>query len=156
MNSQEILDAHHKALDETIAALKAENERLRAGLRALIVGYVGTLENGRERILFLGGECDSVEVMERGDPHLIRAKALLITDAGTAQPNAECSSCGQFYVATLGHVCPAAGIPEWTPACKVDSCYNVPKKNGYCGRHWAETAEALDEQERAADLGDGK
>jgi hypothetical protein len=46
-------------------------------LRALMRGYVNTLENGRDRILFLGGECDSVEDMERRDPHLDEARAAL-------------------------------------------------------------------------------
>jgi hypothetical protein len=37
-------------------------------------GYVNTLEAGRDRIASLGGECDPVDVMEHGDPHLRKAR----------------------------------------------------------------------------------
>ncbi len=63
--------------DATIAALRAEVEGLQQEMRALYRAYVGTLENGRDRIIFLGGECDSLERMEEGDPALIRARAAL-------------------------------------------------------------------------------
>lgn len=55
----------------------AEIERLRAALRDLCRAYVGLLESGRDRITSLGGDCDSVEKMETGDPALIAAKAAL-------------------------------------------------------------------------------
>jgi hypothetical protein len=58
-------------------AAEAENANLREGLRQLIRGYVNTLENGRDRIVSLGGQCDPLEVMERDDPHLRAARALL-------------------------------------------------------------------------------
>lgn len=51
--------------------------KLEAGLRKLIHDYVCLLESARDRIKMLGGECDDVPTMERGDPALIRAKALL-------------------------------------------------------------------------------
>lgn len=65
-----------KAAD-TIEAQSAELQRLREALRNLIRGYVNTLENGRDRIMFLGGECDPVDVMERNDIHLRAARAAL-------------------------------------------------------------------------------
>jgi hypothetical protein len=57
--------------------LAAENARLREALEALIRGYVNTLESAFDRIKFLGGDCDPVDVMERNDPHLRAAKAAL-------------------------------------------------------------------------------
>lgn len=58
-------------------ALKADNERLRTGLKNLIRGYVNTLEFARERIKDFGGDCDPVSVMEARDPHLRAARAAL-------------------------------------------------------------------------------
>ena len=56
----------------------AEREAdLVGALRRLYRGYVITLESGRDRITFLGGECDPVERMENGDPFLIEARAAL-------------------------------------------------------------------------------
>lgn len=50
---------------------------LKKGLKDLIRAYVNTMENGRDRIVYLGGQCDPVDVMERGDPYLREAKKLL-------------------------------------------------------------------------------
>jgi hypothetical protein len=52
-------------------------QRLEQALRDLIRSYVCVLENGRDRILMLGGDCDPVDVMERGNPYLNKAKAAL-------------------------------------------------------------------------------
>ncbi len=52
-------------------------EALRKGLKRLILAYVNLLEIGYDRIIACGGTCDPVDVMERGDPALIEAKALL-------------------------------------------------------------------------------
>jgi len=46
-------------------------------LIALYRGYVNTLQAGRDRIIFLGGECDTVEKMEASDPWLISARAAI-------------------------------------------------------------------------------
>ena len=48
-----------------------------AALRDLYRGYVRLLESGRDRIIDFGGECDSLEVMEKGDPALIHARAAI-------------------------------------------------------------------------------
>ena len=45
--------------------------------RILYTAYVSCLETGRDRILDLGGDCDSVDVMEKGDPALRRARAII-------------------------------------------------------------------------------
>jgi hypothetical protein len=60
-----------------VDALRAEVGRLREALAALYRGYVNTLEVGRDRIIDLGGACDPVDVMERGDPWLRAARAAL-------------------------------------------------------------------------------
>lgn len=43
---------------------------LEKALKYLMRHYVGQLENARDRIVSLGGQCDPVDVMEQGDPHL--------------------------------------------------------------------------------------
>lgn len=50
-----------------------EDELLKA-LKDLSRAYVRLLESGRDRIMALGGDCDPVDVMERGDPYLANAK----------------------------------------------------------------------------------
>lgn len=54
-----------------------EIERLRAALSDLCRAYVRLMEAGRDRIIDLGGTCDTLEKMETGDPYLIAAKAAL-------------------------------------------------------------------------------
>lgn len=48
-----------------------------AELRRLYVAYVRLLESGSDRIRDLGGSCDPVDVMERGDIDLRRVRELL-------------------------------------------------------------------------------
>lgn len=55
---------------------KAHNEQSVA-FHALYRAYVSLLEAGRDRIMSLGGTCDTVEVMENGDPALIAAREAL-------------------------------------------------------------------------------
>ncbi len=71
------------SLSARIEALEAENERAHKMLARLYQGYVNTLETGRDRIIFLGGSCDPVDVMEAGDPVLIAARAALSRRATT-------------------------------------------------------------------------
>ena len=61
----------------TIIALLDELDASKAMVRKLYQGYVNTLEAGRDRILALGGQCDSVEVMEEFDPVLRAARAFV-------------------------------------------------------------------------------
>ena len=67
-------DAAALAIQRAFAEREAD---LVGALRRLYRGYVITLESGRDRITFLGGECDPVERMENGDPFLIEARAAL-------------------------------------------------------------------------------
>ena len=74
------LAAARAMLSATGAALAEATKRimvLEAALRGLYRGYINTLENGRDRIIFLGGECDPVDRMEEGDPSLIAARVAL-------------------------------------------------------------------------------
>ncbi|HEV2540245.1 MAG TPA: hypothetical protein VGU03_11110 [Frateuria sp.] len=52
--------------------------------RDLYRAYVRVLEAGRDRITSLGGDCDSVEDMERTDPSLIVARRTLLAAAPSA------------------------------------------------------------------------
>ncbi|KGP01106.1 hypothetical protein JT27_15010 [Alcaligenes faecalis] len=61
----------------TLAQQPVSGAGLREALRHLIRGYVNLMENGRDRILFLGGQCDPVDVMEASDPWLKSARAAL-------------------------------------------------------------------------------
>ena len=58
----------------------AEIERLRSALKDLSRAYVSMMETGRDRIIALGGDCDPVDVMERGDPYLRKAREALSGD----------------------------------------------------------------------------
>lgn len=51
-------------------ALRAENARLVEVAKELRRAYVRLLEAARDRINDLGGDCDPIDVMERGDPDL--------------------------------------------------------------------------------------
>jgi len=51
--------------------------QLEGALRKLCLGYVNLLETGRDTILFYGGKCDPVDVMEAADPYLREARAAL-------------------------------------------------------------------------------
>ena len=57
---------------------------LHVALKGLYRAYVNTLESGRDRIISLGGDCDSVDRMEEGDPALIRARAAIAKVRGAA------------------------------------------------------------------------
>jgi hypothetical protein len=46
-------------------------------LKKLMLAYVNLMENGHDRIVSLGGSCDPVDVMEKGDPYLRRAREFL-------------------------------------------------------------------------------
>ena len=69
-------------MDETavVAQVVAQAERVRVLREALINlrrAYVRLLENGRDRIRMLGGECDPVDKMEQADPDLRDAAAAI-------------------------------------------------------------------------------
>jgi hypothetical protein len=79
-------NANHERFEREWYLRGDENERLRASLKDLIRQYVNMLESARDQIIALGGDCDSVDVMERGDPYLRKAReALGSADAATGE-----------------------------------------------------------------------
>ena len=78
----DVLGPIHSRLSAILPALLEERDRLREALGDLIRGYVNALESGRDRILFLGGQCDPVDVMESSDPYLKAARAALAQEQG--------------------------------------------------------------------------
>ena len=55
--------------------------KLLEALKRLINSYVNLIESGHDRIKDLGGACDSVEIMENGNPYLAEAREA-IKEAG--------------------------------------------------------------------------
>lgn len=64
------------------ARLIAAAPELLAALKCLYSAYVRLLESGRERIVMLGGQCDQVDAMERSDPNLRHARAVIAKAQG--------------------------------------------------------------------------
>lgn len=64
-------------LRQQVATLTEQRDMAVEALRKMNRAYVSLMENGRDRIVMLGGECDPVDVMERADPALIEAKKAL-------------------------------------------------------------------------------
>lgn len=64
-----------------VAAYHAAEHRARDELRRLYAAYVRLLEIGRDRIIAAGGTCDPVDVMENGDPALVRVREFLAPPA---------------------------------------------------------------------------
>lgn len=69
--------------DANLALLTAA-VRLLAELKNLSRAYVSLMEAGRDRIIMLGGDCDSVDRMEEGDPSLRSARAVIAKATGAA------------------------------------------------------------------------
>ena len=68
------------ALSETEALEMSHGERIEnlyGHIAELYVGYVRLMENGRDRIMMLGGDCDSVDFMEANDPLLINIRNVM-------------------------------------------------------------------------------
>lgn len=55
-------------------------QNARDELSRLYAAYVRLLEIGRDRIISAGGTCDPVDVMEKGDPALVRVRTFLGTE----------------------------------------------------------------------------
>lgn len=73
----------HDFLDR-IESLTRQHDELLEALEKMNRAYVGLMENGRDRIIALGGDCDPVDVMERSDPHLRESRAVIARVKGGA------------------------------------------------------------------------
>ena len=71
-------------LDELEAAERRSTE-LTEALRQSVIGYKSCLRMGYERILDLGGDCDSPEVMIAGNPDIQQAEKLLAIAVGKGE-----------------------------------------------------------------------
>lgn len=67
-----------------IAELEKQRDELLAELEKMNRAYVNLMENGRDRIIMLGGDCDPVDVMERSDPNLKESRAVIASVKGGA------------------------------------------------------------------------
>lgn len=67
---------------EANVRLMAAAPELLDELKLLRQQYVSLMEAGRDRILALGGTCDSVDVMARSDPYLRRTEVLIVRCSG--------------------------------------------------------------------------
>jgi hypothetical protein len=65
-------------------AITSNEQVLLKALKYLARHYVGQLENARDRIVSLGGQCDPVDVMERGDPHLKQVREVIASVEATS------------------------------------------------------------------------
>lgn len=87
MESAETLREAAQRLDEqtvTIRSLIKQRDDLLAALEAMNRAYVNLMENGRDRIIMLGGDCDPVDVMERSDQTLQESRAAIASVKGGA------------------------------------------------------------------------
>lgn len=73
-----------RMLDELEAAEK-RNAELTEALRQSVIGYKSCLRMGNDRIIDLGGDCDSPEVMIAGNPDIQQAEKLLAAAAGKGE-----------------------------------------------------------------------
>ena len=82
--SQYTSSAKHSRLSE----LEAKDKRiaeLTDSLKQTVSGYKSCLRTGHERILDLGGDCDSPEVMIAGSTDIQQAEKLLAAVAGKGE-----------------------------------------------------------------------
>lgn len=74
--------------------LPSKEQVLLKALKYLARHYVGQLENARDRIVSLGGQCDAVDVMERGDPHLRQVREVIASiEASPPETRAALTEC---------------------------------------------------------------
>lgn len=81
---QKAADVVRALLDELEAA-ERRNTELTEALRQSVMGYKSCLRMGYDRILDLGGDCDSPEVMIAGNPDIQQAEKLIAAAAGKGE-----------------------------------------------------------------------
>lgn len=77
INNRPALIAERDRLRERVEELEGALEERRKLLKRFYLQYVILLEAGRDRIKFLGGDCDPVDVMELNTPILVEVRELL-------------------------------------------------------------------------------
>jgi len=77
-------EANHneQVANESFIYTVKQRDELLAALESMNRDYVNLLENARDRIIFLGGECDPLDVMERNDPALRKVRAVIASVKG--------------------------------------------------------------------------
>lgn len=73
------------ALLDELEAKGKRNTELNEALKQAVSGYKSCLRTGYERILELGGDCDSPEVMIAGNPDIQHAEKLIAAAAGKGE-----------------------------------------------------------------------
>lgn len=73
------------ALLDELEASERRSTELTEALRQSVIGYKSCLRMGYERILDLGGDCDSPEMMIAGNPDIQQAEKLLAAAAGKGE-----------------------------------------------------------------------
>lgn len=84
-----------QAAPSTSRAAQGVNAELVEAFGKLYRKYCGLLESGRDRIIELGGTCDTVETMEMSDPGLRDARTAL-ANAKAVQRSAPSTSPSQY------------------------------------------------------------
>lgn len=81
-------EMHTKTLGRMLDELEAKDRRnseLTEALKQTVSGYKSCLRMGHDRILDLGGDCDSPEVMIAGNPDIQQAEKLIAAAAGKGE-----------------------------------------------------------------------
>lgn len=73
------------ALLDELEAKDKRNTELNEALKQAVSGYKSCLRTGYERILELGGDCDSPEAMIAGNPDIQHAEKLIAAAAGKGE-----------------------------------------------------------------------
>ncbi len=73
------------ALLDELDANERQNAELTEALKQTVSGYKSCLRTGHERILDLGGDCDSPEVMIAGNPDIQLAEKLIAAAAAKGE-----------------------------------------------------------------------
>jgi len=74
-----------KETEDKLTAAEKRIAELNEALKQSVSGYKSCLRTGYERILELGGDCDSPEVMIAGNPDIQHAEKLIVAAAGKGE-----------------------------------------------------------------------
>ncbi|MFV7429576.1 ead/Ea22-like family protein [Enterobacter hormaechei] len=83
-----VIEMHAQKIQALLDELEAKDKRnteLNEALKQAVSGYKSCLRTGYERILELGGDCDSPEAMIAGNPDIQHAEKLIAAAAGKGE-----------------------------------------------------------------------